>query len=67
LPFGDQSQARTLFLGIAFMRKSRWIEAIEWCVLALVVLFTAGIIVMRGEITSSADSTSTAPVESFEE
>jgi hypothetical protein len=39
------------------MRKSIWLEIVEWCVLAVVVLFVAGVVVMRQEITSNTDST----------
>ncbi len=49
------------------MRKSLWIEVMEWCVLALVLLFLVGVIAMRGEITSPVDANSTAPVVSIGE
>jgi hypothetical protein len=49
------------------MRKSIWIEVVEWCVLVAVMLFTIGVILMRSEITSSAEASSTAPIESVDE
>jgi hypothetical protein len=49
------------------IKKSLWIEVIEWCVLAAVGLFTIGVIVMRSEITAPPESGSTAPVESVDE
>jgi hypothetical protein len=49
------------------MKKSIWIEAVEWCVLGAVMLFLVGVVTMRNEIMASPDSTSTAPVETFEE
>jgi hypothetical protein len=49
------------------MRKSIWIEVIEWCVLAAVGLFTLGVLAMRSEIVTSAEASSTAPVESIDE
>jgi hypothetical protein len=48
------------------MKKSLWIEAVEWCVLGLIVLFVTGVVVMRGEITS-ADDGSIAPVQTLGE
>jgi hypothetical protein len=35
------------------MCKSRWIEALEWCVLALVGLLLAGVFMQRAEIVSN--------------
>ncbi len=49
------------------MRKSAWIEAVEWVVLALIVLFMAGILVMRAQITSPPQDESTAPVQTLGE
>ena len=49
------------------MRKSIWIELIEWGVLAFVGLFTLGVIALRGEITTPVDAGSTAPLVSFDE
>jgi hypothetical protein len=49
------------------MRKSLWIEVMEWCILVVVALFTLGVVVMRKDIVASAESTSTAPIESIGE
>jgi hypothetical protein len=38
------------------MRKSLWIEVVEWCVLGAIMLFLVGVLAMRGEITSSDDA-----------
>ncbi len=44
------------------MRKSIWIEALEWCVLGCVVLFLAGVLAMRGEIVNPPEDSATAPI-----
>jgi hypothetical protein len=49
------------------MRKSVWIEVVEWCVLTVVALFMVGVVWMRGEITMPPESSSTAPVESLDD
>jgi hypothetical protein len=49
------------------MRKSIWIELVEWCVLAAVALFTVGVLLQRGEITSPVEASSSAPVQSLDE
>ena len=48
------------------MKKSIWIEWVEWGVFALIAGFVAGVIAMRTEITS-AENNSTAPVHSLYE
>lgn len=49
------------------MRKSVWIELIEWSTLALVLLFFVGVVLRRGEITAPPNAGSTAPIESVDE
>lgn len=48
------------------MRKSKWIELVEWCVFALVALFVVGVFLYRGELTSTQEN-SAAPVLSLDE
>ena len=43
------------------MRKSKWIEAVEWVLFAVVVLFFAGVLVKRGEMIASDTGTLAAP------
>ena len=38
------------------MRKSIWLEMMEWFVLALVVVFVVGVVALRQEVTSNAES-----------
>jgi hypothetical protein len=49
------------------MRKSIWIEAIEWCLLVVMALFLFGVLALRAEITSSADEHAGAPIASYED
>jgi hypothetical protein len=49
------------------MRKSLWIEVVEWCLFAAVALFLIGVVAMRSEITSSASGDSPVPRESIDE
>ena len=49
------------------MRKSLWIEVVEWCLFVAVALFFMGVIAMRSEITSSAQGDSQAPRVSIDE
>jgi len=48
------------------MKKSIWIEVVEWCVLILVMLVLVGVVVMRGEIISPDRTNSTAPIISLD-
>jgi hypothetical protein len=49
------------------MRKSLWIEVLEWSVFAFVLLFVMGVLAMRGEITSAAQENPNAPIQSLDE
>jgi len=49
------------------MRKSIWIEVVEWCVFGLIVLFMIGVLTMREQITASASSDSPVPRVSLDE
>ncbi len=49
------------------MRKSIWIEVVEWTVFAFVALFVIGVFAMRAEITSSAEDNPNVPVQSLDE
>jgi hypothetical protein len=49
------------------MRKSAWIEVLEWGFLPVVIVFVAGVVVMRGEITNSPEDGTTAPLVTLAE
>jgi hypothetical protein len=49
------------------VKKSRWIELVEWCVFALIAVFVFGVVSMRGELTAPPDNGSTAPLETLAE
>ena len=51
--------------GTLFMKKSCWIEGVEWLVCGLVILLLSGVFAMRGEITSGAQGNPAVPVESI--
>jgi hypothetical protein len=40
------------------MLKSKWIEVLEWCVLAFIGLLLAGILIQRSEIISTVQGDS---------
>lgn len=52
---------------LARMRKSILIEIIEWCTLAVVVLFVSGAVAMRAEIISDEPEDPAAPVLHIDE
>ena len=47
------------------MRKSVWIELLEWGVFAVVALFVTCVVAMRDEITSLEPENAAAPVQSL--
>jgi hypothetical protein len=49
------------------MRKAMWMEVLEWCVLAVVVLFVSGAFAMRAELTSNEPENPVAPIHSLDE
>ncbi len=49
------------------MRKSMWIELVEWCLFAAVALFITGVFAMRSEIISDPPESLTSPVRSLGE
>jgi hypothetical protein len=49
------------------MRKSRWIEWVEWLVCALVLVFVLCVVANRHEITSAEAENPKAPAYSLDE
>jgi hypothetical protein len=49
------------------MKKSLWIECVEWITFALVMLFVVGVLAMRNEITRSDPDNPAAPLQSLDE
>jgi hypothetical protein len=49
------------------MRKSMWIEVVEWCVFAMVAVLVSGVVVMRAELTTSEPENPAAPIHSIDE
>ncbi len=49
------------------MKKSPWIELIEWTALALIFIFVVGVFAMRGEILSASQDNPDIPVQSLGE
>jgi hypothetical protein len=49
------------------MKKSMWIEVVEWCVFGAVALFITGVFAMRSEIIADQPESLTAPIYSLDE
>jgi hypothetical protein len=49
------------------MKKSFWIEMIEWVVLAVVAIFVLGVVAMRHEITSSSSENPSVSLQPMDE
>jgi hypothetical protein len=49
------------------MKKSIWIEVVEWCVLVVVTLLLVGVVAKRGEIISPDPTGSTAPIGNLDD
>jgi hypothetical protein len=49
------------------MKKSLWIQLIEWGTFALVALFLTGVLLMRDEIIASPEGSFDLPVQGLNE
>jgi hypothetical protein len=49
------------------MKKPIWIEAVEWCVFALIAIFVSSVVVMRAELTNTEPYNPIAPIHSMDE